>query len=98
MDSGNEHREANRSLFMSSMKGLSTWLAAALTLIAAPSLYALTKTWAAHLAIQLYGWSWADPLQTVWYLLCWPICFFAIRASLVTAIMMAALTAAVRFV
>ena len=98
MEYGNQHREANRSLFMNSMKGLSTWLAAALTLVAAPSLYALTENWAETLAIQLYGWNWADPLQTVWYLLCWPICFFAIRASLVTAVMMAALTAAVRFV
>lgn len=90
----NKHRAGNQASFRQSMQGFATTAAAALTLFVAPALYELTHEHVSQITEHFYGYGQAaDMVGVAWKILVWPLSFFALRATLVTAIMMGALTA-----
>lgn len=93
-----DKQEAQRDSFYKSIHGLATWLSLALTLIAAPALYEVTRNHLEAMALRYYGNDYVDFIKALYWMGTYPIVFFAIRASLVTAIMTAAMTAAVRLI
>ena len=94
----NGHRHANQQIFMSSMMGFANVASVALALIAAPLIDNLTADYVSDLVRQLYGYEWKELGAITWTLMLYPLTFFLIRASLVTALMTAAFAAVTRFV
>ncbi len=94
----NGHRQANQQIFMSSMMGFANIASVALALIAAPMMDNLTSGYVHDLVRQLYGSEWLEVGKTTWTLMLYPLTFFLIRASLVTALMTAAFAAVTRLV
>lgn len=94
----NKHRDANQSIFVSSMEGLATTLAIVVTIFGAPWLYAVSADWIHDLTLWTWGREWLDLIDLIWFCALFPIVFFATRASLVTAIMAGTVTVALRYI
>ena len=94
----NNRREANQSMFVSSMEGLATTLAIVVTLFGAPWLYAVSADWIHDLTLRTWGREWVELMDLIWFCALFPMLFFAVRASLATAIMAGAVTVALRYI
>ncbi len=88
----------NQSAFLSAIKGFSTTIAIIATLIGAPLLGLATEEYVAELAEHIYGDEFIWMSVIVWKVLCFPLIFYAAKASFTTAIMVAATGFALRFV
>lgn len=82
-------RDQQRQVFSSSLNGFSTTLAAMLALLGAPYLNELTAPYVVALARRSYGPELVDLVEIAWMIACFPFVFFAARASVGVALMMA---------
>jgi hypothetical protein len=83
---------------MKSASGFATCVAAIITVLVTPGFYELTSEFVGRVAMDAYGESAARFWQLVYFVLLFPTVFFALRASLATAIVAGATWAAIRFV
>ena len=97
MFSMDKQREASRSIFMSSMKGLANTGAVAATFFVAPVAYSASVDWIEDFAIQHYGQAWAGITEFAWFILVAVLVFFVARASLSTLLVMGGLAVATKF-
>tara|TARA_A100001391_G_scaffold153410_2_gene111241 strand:- start:14945 stop:15241 length:297 start_codon:yes stop_codon:yes gene_type:complete len=90
-------KEAAKSVFVRSINGLATTLAAVITFLGVPPLYGKTVGWVQTYTAQNYGTGWEDVTALIWFAICGALIFFTARASVSTALMMGALAIATRF-
>lgn len=93
----NPHRERQQTVFMDSLQGFATVLAAMLAMLAAPVLNQWTAPTVLALARQNYSPDLVQLVEVAWMLACFPFVFFAARASVGVALMMAGSALAYRF-
>ncbi|WP_339715409.1 hypothetical protein [uncultured Sneathiella sp.] len=89
--------EASKSIFMSSIIGLSNTLAIIITFIGAPPLYSKSVGWIQDFTIQHYGYGFESFTAFAWACICGFLVFFISRASISTALVMGGLAIATRF-
>ncbi|MCD1624328.1 hypothetical protein [Citromicrobium bathyomarinum] len=92
----NQDKEAARSIFMSSAKGLANVAALAAAFLLTPQFHAWTIPWVTEFTAQNYGEGWADTFWYLWWGICAAGIFFLTRATLATAILFGALAIATR--
>ena len=92
----NNHRDAGRSMFVGSVRGLANVGAAIATFLASPEAYDLTVDWVRAYIANHYGPGWRDVVEIVWFGLVVLLCFFLARASLSTLLVMGGLALATR--
>lgn len=95
---GHDNRDRDRQLqvFSGSLNGFATTLAAMLALLGAPYLNTLTAPYVLALARQSYGPDLVQAVALAWMLACYPFVFFAARASVGVALMVAGSAVAYR--
>lgn len=91
------HRDAGRSIFMSSIEDLAGLLAAVAAFFGTPWLYGKTIDFIQGFTLRTYGNGWQDVTDVVWFCLCGMIVFFVVRASIGTALVLGGLAIATRF-
>ena len=91
-----KYKQAGQSIFMSSMTGLANVLALVETFFGTGPLYTKTVDWIYRFAAQNYGYASADLVSLIWGAICAALIFFIARASISTALVMGALTIAMR--
>ena len=91
-----KHSEAGRSVFLSSVNGLSNVLAIVITFLGVPLLYGRSIDWVQKYTAQNYGYGWEDFTALIWFVICSALIFFISRASVSTALMMGGLAIATR--
>ena len=94
----NKHKEAARSIFMSSMFWFANVAAAVATFFSVQPAYRFTIGWVQDFARHQYGPDWIEPVSWFWWLAVALILFFTARASIATLIVMGALAIAVRLI
>ena len=98
MFGNNAQREAGRSIFVGSTKGLANTLAVGATFFGTPPLHAATVPWVEAFAEHHYGYAWADAANLGWFVICALIVFFLSRMTLATSLVLAGLAVAARFI
>lgn len=91
------HREAGRSLFMSSAEGLAKVLAMVAAFLGTPWLYEGTIGFIQEMIARSYGHGWTDFASIIWFCLCAGIIYFTAQATIGTALIVGAFTLATRF-
>ena len=89
--------QAGRSIFMSSVIGLSNVIAVVVAFFATPVAYDRTVGWVQRFASSHYGYGFEDITAFVWWLIVALLIFFSARASISTALVMGGLAIAARF-
>lgn len=92
----NKDREAARSIFTSSIKGLANVGAAGVAFFATPETYGATVGWVREFTARNYGYGWSDVTDIAWFLLLAFLTFFVARASVSTLLMVGGLAIASR--
>ena len=91
-------RAQRQGEFMSNAAKFAWWLALAVTIAATPPLHHHTVGHVVDLSGELYGAQWVTVTYWGWYIILYPLVFYATRASLATAIIGGATAVALRFV
>lgn len=89
--------QAGRSIFMSSVVGLSNVIAVVVAFFATPIAYDRTVGWVQRFTASHYGVGFEDITAFVWWLIVALLIFFFARASISTALVMGGLAIAARF-
>jgi uncharacterized membrane protein len=89
--------QAGRSIFMSSVIGLSNVIAVVVAFFATPVAYERTVGWVQRFTASHYGYGFEDITAFVWWLIVALLIFFSARASISTALVMGGLAVAARF-
>lgn len=91
-------RDKRRGAFVDHFDAMAVWLAACLSLLTIPMLFHEFEGYTYELALKLYGQQlgWFA-FWIGWALLC-PVIYFALRASMLSSIVVAAIWAAQRFI
>lgn len=97
MFNSDKHKQASKSIFLSSMMGLANVLALMVTFLGTGPLYTASKDWVAAFAVAQYGQGSADFVTFIWGILCFALIFFSARASISTALMFGAVALMMRF-
>ena len=92
----NNHREAGRSVFVGSVKGIANVGAVAVAFVATPKAYGLTIDWIRDYTTNNYGPGWTDITDPIWFLIVAGFVFFTARASVATLLIMGGLAIATR--
>lgn len=90
----NPHRERQQAVFQDSLQGFATVVA---VMLAAPYLHALSIPYVTAMARRSYGPDVVQLVEMGWLIACYPFVFFAARASVGVALMMAGSAVAYRF-
>lgn len=93
----NHQNQAGRSIFMSSVIGLSNVIAVVVAFFATPVAYNRTVGWVQNFTASHYGYGFEDITAFVWWLIVALLIFFFARASISTALVMGGLAIAARF-
>lgn len=93
----NRHQQAGRSIFMSSIVGLSNIIAVIVTFFATPLAYGHSVGWVQRFTSRHYGYGFEDITAFVWWMIVALLIFFGARASISTALVMGGLAIAARF-
>jgi hypothetical protein len=94
----NRQRANNQSFFLKSVQGFATCVAVIVTVLVTPAIHDLTGGFVGQLVTEAYGANTGKYAQFIYLVLLFPTVFFAVRASLATAIVGAATWAAIRFI
>ncbi len=92
-----QQNQAGRSIFMSSVIGLSNVVAVVVAFFATPVAYNRTVGWVQLFTSNHYGYGFEDITAFVWWLIVALLIFFFARASISTALVMGGLAIAARF-
>lgn len=93
----NPHRDKTSDVFTNSLDGFATTLAVMLAILGGPYLNAMTAPYVIDLARRSYGPDIVHLVELAWMVACFPFVFFAARASIGVALMMAGSFVAYRF-
>lgn len=93
----NPDKYRQQEVFQDSLQGFATVVAVMLSILAAPSLHALTIPYVTALARRSYGPDLVQFVEICWMIACFPFVFFAARASVGVALMVAGSALAYRF-
>lgn len=93
----NPHKDRTQGVFLDSLQGFATVVAVMLAMLAAPVMNQWTAPYVLALARQNYSPDLAQLVELGWMIACYPFCFYAARASVSVALMMAGSAAAYRF-
>lgn len=93
----NNHKEASRNVFMSSIMGLANTLAVAVTFFGVPPVYGRTLPYIQDFTTHHYGQGFEDLVTLGWFGICTCTIFFLSRGSLSVALMMGGTAFALRF-
>lgn len=85
----NPQQDANRAVLTSSLNGFATTVAVMAAVIGAPFMYQVTGPYVIALAQRSYPQEFVDMTAIAFQLACYPFVFFAARASLGVALMVA---------
>lgn len=91
------HDQASRSIFMSSVIGLSNIVAVLVAFFATPVAYTASLGWVQRFTTRHYGYGFEDITAFVWWIIVALLIFFGARASISTALVMGGLAIAARF-
>ena len=91
-----DHREAGKSVFVGSVKGLANFAAVGVAFIATPQAYGLTIDWIRAYTAANYGYGWTDIVEIAWFAIVAGFVFFVARASVATLLIMGGLAIATR--
>lgn len=94
----NPQQDQNRGVFLSSVNGFATTLAVMISVFVAPLLNQYTAPFVVDIAKQTYGPQIVQLIDFGWMVACFPFVFFAARASVGVALMMAGSYVAYRFI
>lgn len=94
----NPHRDEHRGVFLSSVNGLATVLAIVIALIGAPFAYNVSAPYVLNLAAKTYGADMVALVDFCWFILMFPLVFFAARASVGVALLVSGSWIAYRFI
>lgn len=78
--------------------GFASVAAAMVSLILSPPLNEVTSPYVYRLATRTYAPELVDLIMIAWLILCWPLCYFAARASIIAALTAAGVYLAYRFI
>ena len=93
----NPQRDQNRKVFTDSLNGLATVVAVMVSIIGAPYVNQLTQPYVWGIAERNYPSDIVALISLAWEIACFPFVFFAARASVGIALMVAGSWAAYRF-
>ncbi len=96
-DNRNINKERERTVFQDSLQGFATVVAVMLALLAAPVLNQFSAPYVLALARRSYGPDMIALVEMAWLVACYPFCFYAARASVSVALMVAGSAVAYRF-
>ena len=91
-------RAARQNEFMSNTARFAFWLAVAVSFLFTPVAHKHSFPLIAPLVQEMYGQGWESLVYFGWYIVLYPLVFYAARASLATAIVGGATAVAMRFV
>ncbi len=97
MFGSDSNKEATRSVFLSSIKGLANTGAVAAAFFLTPLFYSQTVGWIRSFTTVHYGAVWADLSDFAWFVIVALLTFFVARASVSTLLMMGGLAIATKF-
>ena len=89
--------QVGRSIFMSSVIGLSNVIAVVVAFFATPVAYDRSVGWVQRFTANHYGPGFEDITAFIWWLIVALLIFFSARASISTALVMGGLAIAARF-
>lgn len=93
----NKNKESGRDVFMSSIAGLSSTLAVAITFFGVPPVYNRTLPYVQSFTAHYYGHGFEDLVTLGWLGVCTCTIFFLLRGSLAVVLKMGATAFALRF-
>ena len=91
------YEQASRSVFMSSIVGLSNIIAALVTFFTVPVAYSNSIVFVQRFTSRHYGYGFEDITAVCWWIIVALLIFFGARASISTALVMGGLALAARF-
>jgi hypothetical protein len=97
MFNNDPQRDQNRTVFTSALNGFATTVAAMAAVIGGPLLYQYTGPYVIALAQRSYPPEFVNLTAVAFQLACYPFVFFAARASIGVALMVAGSYVALRF-
>lgn len=97
LENRNTDKDRTQAVFWDSLQGFATVVAAMLAMLAAPPLHQWTAPYVLALARRSYSPDLVQLVELAWMIACYPFVFFAARASVSVALMMAGSAAAYRF-
>lgn len=97
LENRNTHKDRTQGVFLDSLQGFATVVAVMLAMLAAPPLHQWTAPYVLALARRSYSPDLVQLFELAWMIACYPFVFFAARASVSVALMMAGSAAAYRF-
>lgn len=95
-ESRNPHKERQQAVFMDSLQGFATVVALMLAMLAAPALNQWSAPYVLTLARRNYSPDLVQMVEFGWMIACYPFVFYAARASVGVALMVAGSAAVYR--